>query len=37
MSFTATIHLAYTEQALSLRMVQLFRKSVVDAHKRTAK
>jgi LysR family transcriptional regulator, transcriptional activator for bauABCD operon len=37
MSFSANIHLAYTEQALSLRMVQLFRKSVVDAHKGTAK
>ena len=37
MSFSANIHLAYTEQALSLRMVQLFRKSVIDAHKKTTK
>jgi DNA-binding transcriptional LysR family regulator len=37
MSFSTTINLAYTEQALSLRMVRLFRKNVMDAHKRTAK
>ena len=37
MSFSANIYLAHTEQALSLRMVQLFRKSVIDAHKRTTK
>lgn len=37
MSFSAKIHLAYTEQALSLRMVQLFRKSVIEAHKSTTK
>ncbi len=33
MSFSANIHVAYTEEALSLRMMQLFRKCVIDAHK----
>lgn len=37
MSFSAKMYLAYTEQALSLRMVQLFRKSIIDAHKKTTK
>ena len=32
-AYSAPIHLAYTEQAHSLRMVRLFCKSVMDAHK----
>lgn len=36
MSYSVNMSLAYTEQALSLRMVRLFRKSVVDAHLRPA-
>ena len=37
MSFSANIHVAYTEESLSLRMMQLFCKCVIDAHKTTNK
>jgi DNA-binding transcriptional LysR family regulator len=37
MAFSVTINLAYTEQTGSLRMVRLFRKCVIEAHKDAAK